>query len=549
MSLEKAQESYQHFTSSFQSLVLGTAGKDGEPLSSYAPFIEDEQRNFYVYVSELSKHTQHLRECERASVLFLQDESETKQIYARSRLNYTCDIEQIDRESQAFEDYMVKFADKFGGIIKSLKGMGDFKLFRLKPKDGRFVMGFGSAFEIKGDDLSQLVHLGGGGNPHGHNPHGNPHGHNPHGNPHGHNPHGNPHGHNPHAAVSTPAKDAPRSPGLKGDYEALLAERGGRMYPRDAAKELGVSELELVAVLDGVEFWDARPEDILGDLHQLGNVMSMVRSDHAVSEVNQTFPKWEPREGEKNTVSEGALTLQLDVERLKHILLKVDGKRHSLQFFDASGACLQKVVVAARSDLGALAQLRSKYALEKAPELKVEAGPALEADHAAVDPKAIQESWASLAGPQQANALFEKFNVKRWQGLEALGQDVAHCLKDLAPMTLLKHLADSKLAVRHSLSNGPVSQSFEGRFKNIQDAMGFSNVLDSGFNLHLRSDAVCGVWLLKSEGGEAEQYWIEVYGGDHELISSFSLAESSLGEEELSNARSQWKAVVEALKA
>ncbi len=539
MSLEKAQESYQHFTSSFQSLVLGTAGKDGEPLSSYAPFIEDEQRNFYVYVSELSKHTQHLRECERASVLFLQDESETKQIYARSRLNYTCDIEQIDRESQAFEDYMEKFAEKFGGIIKSLKGMGDFKLFRLKPKDGRFVMGFGSAFEIKGDDLSQLVHLGGGGNPHG-----NPHGHNPHGNPHGHNPHGN-----PHASASTPAKDAPRSPGLKGDYEALLAERGGRMYPRDAAKELGVSELELVAVLDGVEFWDARPEDILGDLHQLGTVMSMVRSDHAVSEVNQTFPKWQLREGEKNTVSEGALTLQLDVERLKHILLKVDGKRHSLQFFDASGACLQKVVVAARSDLGALAQLRSKYALEKAPELKVEAGSALEADHAAVDPQAIQESWASLAGPQQANVLFETLNIKRWQALEALGQDVAHCLKDLAPMTLLKHLADSKLAVRHSLSNGPVSQSFEGRFKNIQDAMGFSNVLDAGFNLHLRSDAVCGVWLLKSEGGEAEQHWIEVYGGDHELISSFSLAESSLGEEELFNARSQWKAVVEALKA
>jgi len=55
--------------------------------------------------------------------------------------------------------------------------MPDYRIFKATLKKGRFVFGFGAAFNVTGEKLDTLSHMTGGGHGHGHsNPHGNPHG-------------------------------------------------------------------------------------------------------------------------------------------------------------------------------------------------------------------------------------------------------------------------------------------------------------------------------------------------------------------------------------
>jgi heme iron utilization protein len=41
-----------------------------------------------------------------------------------------------------------------------MKSLADFRIFKLRPYSGRFVVGFGAAYAIDPNDLGQLIHQG-----------------------------------------------------------------------------------------------------------------------------------------------------------------------------------------------------------------------------------------------------------------------------------------------------------------------------------------------------------------------------------------------------
>ncbi len=157
--LEKATAEYQKFTQEFKSIVISTVNHQGIPNSSYTPFIMDEAKNIYIYVSGLSTHTQNLNFKPQASILFIEDEAKTSQIFARRRLNYDCTATLIEREAEEWKSIVDKFQERFGEIIEMLRGLADFRIFKLTPQSGRFVIGFGQAYHVNGDNLEKLVHL------------------------------------------------------------------------------------------------------------------------------------------------------------------------------------------------------------------------------------------------------------------------------------------------------------------------------------------------------------------------------------------------------
>jgi heme iron utilization protein len=97
---EKAQAEYQTFTEQIQSAIISTVSSEGIPNASYAPFVMDESKNIYIYVSGLSTHTQNLYAKSYASILFIEDEAQTKQIFARRRLTFECTASLIERENE-----------------------------------------------------------------------------------------------------------------------------------------------------------------------------------------------------------------------------------------------------------------------------------------------------------------------------------------------------------------------------------------------------------------------------------------------------------------
>jgi putative heme iron utilization protein len=133
---------------SLQSLILSTINSDGTPHSSYAPFIEKEHR-FYISLSAKSTHSQNIMQTPTVSILFIEDESQSSNIFARKRVTFDAAVKPIERGSIIFNGTMTLFEDKFGEMAAIYRTMSDFHLFELIPIRGRAVFGFGQAYDFK----------------------------------------------------------------------------------------------------------------------------------------------------------------------------------------------------------------------------------------------------------------------------------------------------------------------------------------------------------------------------------------------------------------
>ncbi|MBD0269146.1 MAG: pyridoxamine 5'-phosphate oxidase family protein [Cyanobacteria bacterium Co-bin8] len=152
---------YQAFPTERQSLMMSTVTADGMPHASYAPFVMDEDHRLYIYISGLSAHTQNLERSGKVSVLLIADESETPQIFARSRLTYDCTAQLLERETPTWDHVVSRFESRFGNIIEMFRQLEDFRIFQLTPYAGRFVVGFGAAYDVDPQQPDRLIQVTG----------------------------------------------------------------------------------------------------------------------------------------------------------------------------------------------------------------------------------------------------------------------------------------------------------------------------------------------------------------------------------------------------
>ena len=147
------------FLAHFRTLLMATVGSDGIPEASYAPFVRADDNCFCVYVSGLSRHTGNLETSGRVSVLFIEDERDVRQLFARTRLTFDCRAELIGRESERWQAIMNTFHDTFGNVIELIRPLTDFKLFRLRPQNGIYVRGFAQAYRVSDAAIENIKHI------------------------------------------------------------------------------------------------------------------------------------------------------------------------------------------------------------------------------------------------------------------------------------------------------------------------------------------------------------------------------------------------------
>lgn len=152
----EATQERNRLLDSFQTVILSTLDSTGEPNASYAPCAIDEDRNFYIYVSSLAKHTDNLMTTGKASLMIIEDESAADTLFTRKRLTLHVKAEVIERDNVEWEKKFAFLENKFARILGKLKTLADFSLFRLVPSDGILVYGFGRAFRIFGERLEQV---------------------------------------------------------------------------------------------------------------------------------------------------------------------------------------------------------------------------------------------------------------------------------------------------------------------------------------------------------------------------------------------------------
>jgi len=139
-----------------KSVILATMDAEGNPNASYAPFARIGNK-FYILVSFMARHTKNLRDGKKASVMFIEDESATKQIYARDRLTIDAATLQIERDTPEWNLAVEKLKEAHGKVLDLLTGMDDFIMIALSPVKGAYVNGFGSAYFVD-EQLEVIQH-------------------------------------------------------------------------------------------------------------------------------------------------------------------------------------------------------------------------------------------------------------------------------------------------------------------------------------------------------------------------------------------------------
>ena len=139
-----------------KSVMLATINEDGSPLVSTAPYSKV-GNEFQVLVSFMAKHTKNLRDRKQVSIMFVEDESACKQLYARHRLTITSTAELVNKEDALYTLAIDDLRNRHGKVIDVLGELSDFVMFNFKVQSGSYVNGFGSAYFVD-ENLQVMEH-------------------------------------------------------------------------------------------------------------------------------------------------------------------------------------------------------------------------------------------------------------------------------------------------------------------------------------------------------------------------------------------------------
>lgn len=140
----------QELIESSKSIILATVDTEGIPNSSYAPFVNLDG-SFQILVSYMARHTKNLRDGKKVSFMFIDDESASRQIYARNRLTIDSEAVLVEKGGDLWNRALEALKTRHGKVVDVISEMDDFIMFDLKPIKGAYVNGFGSAYFVNAD--------------------------------------------------------------------------------------------------------------------------------------------------------------------------------------------------------------------------------------------------------------------------------------------------------------------------------------------------------------------------------------------------------------
>lgn len=143
--VEKNKEKYLAFVESRKNLILNVIDDEGKPFTSCAPFVKKDGK-LYIYISKIAEHYDFIDKSEFVDALILADEAATNNQFATERARWNCTSRNIGNEGH--DDVFALFNEEFGEKMMDLLRGLDFSLFELTPLRGRYVVGFGLAFDL-----------------------------------------------------------------------------------------------------------------------------------------------------------------------------------------------------------------------------------------------------------------------------------------------------------------------------------------------------------------------------------------------------------------
>ena len=317
------------------------------------------------------------------------------------------------------------------------------------------------------------------------------------------------------------------TPTLTERWESLKAETPG-VRIRNAAEQLGVSEVELLATNCGGTVKRLRPEfkAILGRIHELGKVMALTRNQEVVHE----------RKGEYLNGSFGphaSLFVGEDIDL--RLFLKAwasayaveeesRGKtRRSLQFFAGDGEALHKIYLIPASNVENWYSLVNDFLHEDQSTNQVVIPASPEADELPdedIDVEGFKAAWLAMKDTHEFFGMLRKYKVARTQGLRMAPDGHAIKVPNSALRSALNKASERELPIMVFVGNRGSIQIHTGPVKKILDYEQWLNVMDPDFNLHVNEPKITQSWIVRKPTEDGMVTSLELFNSDNELIAT-----------------------------
>ena len=156
--LDGVRQEYLVLREQCHGALLATLEGDQIPSASYAPLVWLDGQS-YLFLSDLAGHTRNLRSCPSIGLMLIEAEGSSANAFARRRITLQGEACMVEREAPLFAPVLTEFHRRFGQVMKLLESLPDFHLFHLQLQRGRYIRGFGQAYELSGEGLTQLAHI------------------------------------------------------------------------------------------------------------------------------------------------------------------------------------------------------------------------------------------------------------------------------------------------------------------------------------------------------------------------------------------------------
>ncbi|MGL4968218.1 MAG: hemin-degrading factor [Inquilinus sp.] len=335
---------------------------------------------------------------------------------------------------------------------------------------------------------------------------------------------------------------------LAARWAALRAEQP-QLRARDAAAALGVSEGELVAsqIGAGTARISGDWSTILQAVEALGPVMALTRNESVVHEKTGTYLNVSA--GSHVGLALGSdIDLRLFYTRWAHgfAVGGADHPKPSLQFFDAAGTAIHKIFLTEGSDRAAFIALVERFRhADQAPVLAPQemVRPAV-LDDTEIDVTGFRAGWDAMEDTHQFFGLLKSHRLDRLQAMRLAGPQRAEPVGRDALRRVLTDAAEIGAAIMVFVGNPGCLQIHTGPVHRLLDMGPWLNVLDPGFNLHLREDRIDSAWVVRKPTKDGVVTSLELFDVDGTLMAMLFGARKP-GQPE----RSDWRELVARVSA
>lgn len=308
---------------------------------------------------------------------------------------------------------------------------------------------------------------------------------------------------------------------LRSRYAALV-EANPRLRAFDAAAMLEVSEAELVAAgcIGRATRLKSDWKGLFERFGELGRVMALTRNQHAVHEKVGRYEEVDVR-AHGGLVLGPDIDLRLFLNRWRSGFAADTDIHSSLQFFDGQGRAAHKVYAREETDRRAWAKLVTDFTSDE-PEAPVVAANGAAAAPERRKPKAgaeaLREAWAGLKDTHDFVVMLSKLGLDRLEAFRLVGGDMAQPVATGALRSTLEAAASSGQSIMVFVPNKATIQIHTGPVVNLKATGDWFNVMDPGFNLHLRETAIDQAWVVRKPTVDGTVTSLELFDSDGAVI-------------------------------